>query len=79
MNEEEQQTGEYGNYRKLGQPTDTISGATREMFEVRSAKASPQGEGGADTTRASIAFKIIAAIAIVLLVAAIIASQMGAW
>lgn len=79
MSEEENKTNEYGNYRKFGQPTDTVSGATREMFEVRSAKASAQGEGGAGSTSTSLAFKIIAAIGIVLLIAAIIASQVGAW
>lgn len=57
------------NYRKLGQPADTVSGTTQELFEVR-------GPGG-DSDAASMVFKIIAGVAIVALVLAIVASQMG--
>ncbi|MBQ9069667.1 MAG: hypothetical protein IJ131_11560 [Eggerthellaceae bacterium] len=56
-------------YRKLGQPADTVSGTTKELFEVRGPG------GGADG--ASTAFKVIAAVAIVAVVLAIVATQFG--
>ena len=69
-----EQTGksqEYGNYRKLGQPPDTISGATKDLLEVR-----PSGSP-AQIDTSSTTFKIIAVIAIIALVAGIVASQFG--
>ena len=69
-----EQTGEsqeYGNYRKLGQPPDTISGATKDLLEVR-----PSGNPAQNDTSAT-TFKIIAVIAIIFLVIAIIATQVG--
>ena len=62
---------EYGNYRKLAQPPDTISGATKDLLEVR-----PSGTPSKDDTNAT-TFKFIAVIAIIFLVIAIIATQVG--
>lgn len=72
-NESQQTTAspEYGNYRKLAQPPDTISGATKDLLEVR-----PSGTPAKDDTNAT-TFKFIAVIAIIFLVIAIIATQVG--
>lgn len=63
----------YGNYRKLGQPADTVSGATQELFEVRPSGSSANGAGDGSST----AFKVIAVVAIVSVVLAIAATQFG--
>ena len=55
------------NYRRLGQPADTVSGVTSELFEPR----------GPDSPAATLAFKVIAVVAIVALVAGIVATQLG--
>ena len=72
-NESQQTTAspEYGNYRKLAQPPDTISGATKDLLEV-----CPSGTPAKDDTNAT-TFKFIAVIAIIFLVIAIIATQVG--
>lgn len=57
-------------YRKLGQPRDTVSGTTKELFEVRGSGASSGGS--------TLAFKIIAVVAIVAVVVAVVLTQMGA-
>lgn len=64
---------DYGNYRKLGQPADTISGATQELFEVRPSGKSASGAPSDNST----IFKVIAVIAIVAILAAILATQFG--
>ena len=80
MKEQEQQAGEapkisgpgeYGEYRKLSQPADTVSGATAELLEAR-----PSGANNSSNPDAA-AFKIIAIIAIVAIILGIIASQIG--
>lgn len=66
--QQESEAREYGSYRKLGQPADTVSGATQELFEVRTGNA--DSSGGIST-----AFKVIAALGIILLVVAIVVTQ----
>ena len=61
-----------GNYRKLSQPPDTISGATQDLLEVR-----PSGTASGDADGSALGFKIIAVIAIVVLIGAIVATQLG--
>lgn len=58
----------YGDYRKLGQPADTVSGTTQELLE-------PRGSGGLDAL--PLAFKVIAVVGIVALVVAIALTQFG--
>ena len=60
------------NYRKLGQPRDTVSGTTQELFEVRG----PGGGSGSSET-SSLVFKIIAVVAIIAVVLAMVAVQIG--
>ena len=71
VSEQTDESQEYGNYRRLGQPPDTISGATKDLLEVR-----PSGNPAQNDTSAT-TFKIIAVIAIIALVAGIVASQLG--
>ena len=61
----------YGDYRKLGQPVDTVSGATQELLEVRPSGSSTQIDDSSAT------FKIIAIIAIISFITGIISSQIG--
>ena len=58
--------------RSLGQPLDTISGATREMFEVRS------GNDNTSSNTSSIVFKVVAVLAIAGTVVATVVTQLGA-
>ena len=62
---------EYGEYRKLSQPPDTVSGATAELLEAR-----PSGANNSSNSDAT-AFKIIAIIAIVAIILGVISSQIG--